>query len=88
MAKEILVIGDAIIVAGLEAKDLLGVADLPEAKNSVFFNIRLSDDALRQEQSRADIFHAAPSWAARRCAGAISDLFTLVPGEGHGALRR
>jgi ABC transporter substrate binding protein (PQQ-dependent alcohol dehydrogenase system) len=79
MAKEIVVNGDAIIVAGLEAKDLLGVADLPEAKNSVFFNIRLSDDALRQEQSRADIFHVAPSWAARRCAGAILRWF-LVKG--------
>jgi ABC transporter substrate binding protein (PQQ-dependent alcohol dehydrogenase system) len=64
-AKEILAKGDAIIVADLEAKDLLAVADLPEAKNSVIFNIRLSDDALRQEQCRANIFHVAPSWAMR-----------------------
>jgi ABC transporter substrate binding protein (PQQ-dependent alcohol dehydrogenase system) len=64
-AKEILTKGDAIIVADLEAKDLLAVADLPEAKKSVIFNIRLSDDALRQEQCRANIFHVAPSWAMR-----------------------
>jgi len=64
-AREILANGNAIIVADLEAKDLLGVADLPEAKNSVIFNIRLSDDALRQEQCRANIFHVAPSWAMR-----------------------
>ena len=43
-AKEILKDGPAIIVADLEAKDLLAVADLPEAKNSIIFNIRLSDD--------------------------------------------
>jgi hypothetical protein len=36
-AKEILAKRDAIIVADLEAKDLLGVADLPEAKNSIIF---------------------------------------------------
>jgi hypothetical protein len=64
-AKEILSKGDAIIVADLEVKDLLGIADLPEAKNSTIFNIRLIDDALRQEQCRANIFHVAPSWAMR-----------------------
>jgi len=64
-AKEILAKGDAIIIADLEAKDLLGVADLPEAKNAIIFNIRLGDDALRQEQCRANIFHVAPSWAMR-----------------------
>jgi ABC transporter substrate binding protein (PQQ-dependent alcohol dehydrogenase system) len=64
-AKEILAKGPAIIVADLEAKDLLAVADLPEAKSSVIFNIRLSDDALRQEQCRVNIFHVAPSWAMR-----------------------
>jgi hypothetical protein len=64
-AKEILSKGDAIIVADLEVKDLLGIADLPEAKNSIIFNIRLSDDALRQEPCRANVFHVAPSWAMR-----------------------
>jgi hypothetical protein len=44
---EILANGNAIIVADLEGKDLLAVADLPEAKNSVIFKIRLSDNALR-----------------------------------------
>jgi ABC transporter substrate binding protein (PQQ-dependent alcohol dehydrogenase system) len=64
-AKEILSKGDALFVADLEARDLLAVADLPEAKNSIIFNIRLSDDALRGEQCRSNIFHIAPSSAMR-----------------------
>ena len=64
-AKEIMSKGDALIVADLEAKDLLAVADLPEAKSSVIFNIRLSDDGLRGEQCRSNIFHIAPSNAMR-----------------------
>ena len=51
-AKEILAKGDALIVADLEPADLLAVADLPEAKNSVIMNIRSSAEALRQEQCR------------------------------------
>jgi hypothetical protein len=38
-AKEILKDGPAIIIADLEPKDLLAVADLPEAKGSIVFNI-------------------------------------------------
>ena len=64
-AKEILSKGDAIIVADLEAEDLLAVAGLPEAKTSIIFNIRLSDDDLRGAQCRANIFHLAPSSAMR-----------------------
>jgi ABC transporter substrate binding protein (PQQ-dependent alcohol dehydrogenase system) len=64
-AKEILSKGPAIIVADLEAKDLLAVADLPEAKSSIIFNIRLSDDPLRNEQCRFNFFHIAPSNSMR-----------------------
>ena len=64
-AKEILKNGDALIVADLEAPDLLAVADLPEAKNSVIMNIRSNDVALRQEQCRQNVFHIIPDWAMR-----------------------
>ena len=40
-AKEILKDGPTFIIADLEAADLLAVADLPEAKNSVIMNIRV-----------------------------------------------
>jgi ABC transporter substrate binding protein (PQQ-dependent alcohol dehydrogenase system) len=64
-AKEILAKGDAFIIADLEPKDLLAVADLPEAKNSVIVNIRAEEDALRQEQCRSNVFHIIPDYAMR-----------------------
>jgi ABC transporter substrate binding protein (PQQ-dependent alcohol dehydrogenase system) len=64
-AKEILAKGDQFIIADLEPKDLLAVADLPEAKNSIIVNIRSSDDSLRQEQCRPNVFHIIPSYAMR-----------------------
>ena len=64
-AKEILAKGDAFIIADLEPKDLLAVADLPEAKNSIIVNIRASDDSLREEQCRTNVFHIIPSYAMR-----------------------
>ncbi len=64
-AKELLAQGHNLIVADLEAADLLAVADLPEAKHAVILDVRTSDDALRQEQCRANVFHIAPNWAMR-----------------------
>jgi ABC transporter substrate binding protein (PQQ-dependent alcohol dehydrogenase system) len=64
-AKEILSKGDAFIIADLEPKDLLAVADLPEAKNSIIMNIRSSADSLRQEDCRSNVFHVIPSYAMR-----------------------
>jgi ABC transporter substrate binding protein (PQQ-dependent alcohol dehydrogenase system) len=64
-AKELLAQGHGIIVADLEAQDLLAVSDLPEAKNALIFDVRTSDDVLRQEQCRANVFHTPPNWAMR-----------------------
>jgi ABC transporter substrate binding protein (PQQ-dependent alcohol dehydrogenase system) len=64
-AKELLAQGHGVIVADLEAADLLAVADLPEAQHALIFDVRTSDDALRQEQCRANVFHIAPNWAMR-----------------------
>ena len=64
-AKEVLKNGDAFIIADLEAPDLLAVADLPEAKNSILMNIRANDTALRQEECRQNVFHIIPDWAMR-----------------------
>ncbi len=64
-AKEILAKGDTFIIADLEPKDLLAVADLPEAKNSIIMNIRSSATALRQEECRDNLFHVIPDYAMR-----------------------
>jgi ABC transporter substrate binding protein (PQQ-dependent alcohol dehydrogenase system) len=64
-AKEVLSKGDAFIIADLEPKDLLAVADLPEAKNSVIVNVRAEEDALRQEECRSNVFHIIPDYAMR-----------------------
>ena len=64
-ARELLSNNEKLIIADLEADDLLAVADLPEAKDAIILNIRGSDDDLRQERCRQNVFHLAPSWAMR-----------------------
>lgn len=64
-ARKVFAAGNSFIIADLEASDLLAVADLPEAKNAIILDIRTSDDSLRQEQCRANVFHLAPSYAMR-----------------------
>jgi ABC transporter substrate binding protein (PQQ-dependent alcohol dehydrogenase system) len=64
-AKEVLAAGHGLIVADLEATDLLAVADLPEAKGAVILNARSSNDELRQGSCRANVFHIIPNWAMR-----------------------
>ena len=64
-ARELLASGVALIVADLEPADLLTVADLPEAKDAIVFNIRSSNDQLRLQNCRSNVFHIPPSWAMR-----------------------
>jgi ABC transporter substrate binding protein (PQQ-dependent alcohol dehydrogenase system) len=56
---------NTLVVADLEASELLAVADLPEARNAMILDTRTSDDSLRQEQCRENVFHIAPSWSMR-----------------------
>ena len=64
-AKEVLDPAGGFVIADLEPADLLAVADLPEAKNSVIMNIRSSATVLRQEECRANLFHVIPDLAMR-----------------------
>lgn len=64
-ARELLAAGERLFIADLELEDLLAVADLPEAADAMILNIRLSDDELRQEKCRANVFHLPPDWAMR-----------------------
>jgi ABC transporter substrate binding protein (PQQ-dependent alcohol dehydrogenase system) len=51
------------IVADLPATQLLAIADLPEAKDTLIFNVQAKDDALRGEQCRANVLHTMPNYA-------------------------
>jgi ABC transporter substrate binding protein (PQQ-dependent alcohol dehydrogenase system) len=62
-AKEILATGEKLVIADLEAPDLLAIASLAEAKDALIFNIRAKDESLRQEQCRPNLFHITPDWA-------------------------
>jgi len=64
-AKEALANGERFLVADLEPDDLLAVADLPEAKDALIFNIRSSATKLRQEECRSNVFHIIPDYAMR-----------------------
>jgi ABC transporter substrate binding protein (PQQ-dependent alcohol dehydrogenase system) len=64
-AKAALDAGQKIIIADLEKPDLLTLADMPEAKDALIFDVRTSDDSLRQEDCRSNVFHILPSWAMR-----------------------
>jgi ABC transporter substrate binding protein (PQQ-dependent alcohol dehydrogenase system) len=60
--------GPALVVADLNASDLLALADLPEAHDSVLIDARTSDDSLRADRCRANVFHVLPSWEMRAAA--------------------
>lgn len=64
-AMEIAAAGADLIILDLELADLLAVSDMPEMADRILLNIRLSDDELRMEQCRQNLFHLPPSWAMR-----------------------
>src|SRR3546814_10081734 len=45
------------------SSDLLAIAELPEAKDTLIFNVRAKDDALRGAGCRANVLHVIPSYA-------------------------
>ena len=61
--RQLLAKGDRFIVADLPAAQLLAIADVPEARDSLIFNAQAKDDALRGEQCRANVLHTMPNYA-------------------------
>ena len=57
--------GNSLLIADLQAADLLAVADLPQARNALILDARTSDDFLRQRDCRDNVFHLLPNWAMR-----------------------
>ncbi|SMF60035.1 amino acid/amide ABC transporter substrate-binding protein, HAAT family [Tistlia consotensis] len=57
--------GKRYFVADLHADQLLAVADLPGAKDALFFNIRAQDDRLRTDDCRSNVLQVMPSRAMK-----------------------
>ncbi len=72
-AEKRLAAGHRFFVADLSEADLNAVAALPDAKNAIILNIRLSSDGLRNEGCLTNVFHIAPSYAMR--ADALAQYF-------------
>lgn len=53
--------GDSYVVADLSAKQLLSIADIARDKGVLVFNIGSTDDSLREENCRINVFHIAPT---------------------------
>jgi len=64
-ARRMFTLGPAVIIADLRADDLLQLADSPVGKRSLILDIRTSDDSLRQQDCRANVFHVLPNQAMR-----------------------
>ena len=55
--------GVRLFLVNLPADDLLTLAELPEATDSLFFNVGARDDRLRTDVCRQNLLHTAPSRA-------------------------
>ena len=55
--------GVRLYLTNLPAEDLLILADLPEAGDSLLFNVAARDDRLRVRECRPNLLHTAPSRA-------------------------
>ncbi len=64
-ADRLLAQGPRVIVADLRPADLLTVANLPSAKDALILDMRTTEDRLRQQDCRANVFHLLPSQAMR-----------------------
>lgn len=53
----------AFVAVNASAADLLALADLPEAKDVLFFNVGSTDTRLREDECRANVLHVTPSRA-------------------------
>jgi ABC transporter substrate binding protein (PQQ-dependent alcohol dehydrogenase system) len=78
-ARQMLAQKPSMIVADLNAFDLLSVADLPEAANAIILDAKTIDDNLRQESCRRNVFHLLPDRAMRTDALAQFLIFKRWP---------
>ena len=61
--RDLLAKGHRFFIADLPATQLLAIADVPEARDTLIFNVQAKDDALRGEQCRTNVLHTMPNYA-------------------------
>ncbi|MFG1365799.1 ABC transporter substrate-binding protein [Xanthobacter versatilis] len=62
-ARALVANGTRLLIVNLPGAELLKVADAVKDKGAVLFNVGATDDALRAQDCRANVFHVAPSRA-------------------------
>jgi ABC transporter substrate binding protein (PQQ-dependent alcohol dehydrogenase system) len=55
--------GHRLVIVEVPAPTVVKLADLPEAKETVLFNVAARDDALRGASCRPNVLHLIPSRA-------------------------
>ena len=53
--------GERYVLADISAQQLLSIADIARDKGILLFNVGATDDSLREENCRANVFHIAPT---------------------------
>jgi ABC transporter substrate binding protein (PQQ-dependent alcohol dehydrogenase system) len=59
--KAMLAKGDRYVLADVSAKQLLSIADMARDSGVLIFNVGATDDILREEECRVNVFHVAPT---------------------------
>jgi ABC transporter substrate binding protein (PQQ-dependent alcohol dehydrogenase system) len=59
--QELLASGANFILADLSAEQLLSIADIARDNGALIFNVGATDDILREEECRVNVFHVAPA---------------------------
>lgn len=53
--------GDRYVLADVSAEQLLSIADIARENGVLLFNVGATDDILREEECRANVFHTVPT---------------------------
>jgi ABC transporter substrate binding protein (PQQ-dependent alcohol dehydrogenase system) len=59
--REMVARGDRYVLADISAEQLLSIADIGRENGVLIFNVGATDDILREEECRANVFHTAPT---------------------------
>jgi len=59
--REMLARGEKYVLTDISARQLLSIADLAKENGVLLFNVGSTDDILREEECRPNVFHTAPT---------------------------